>query len=82
MSFLNDNYPLEEEAVCFCCANIVAAIQAIHDQGIIHGDIKPQNVLIDDEGYLVITDFGLASYAPNGKQNELCGTEGYMVRYA
>ncbi len=40
---------------------IVSAIAAAHQNRIIHRDIKPQNILIDKEGNVKITDFGIAS---------------------
>ena len=40
-------------------------IVALHDEHLIHGDIKPDNILIDDDGHIAITDFGLSCYCPD-----------------
>jgi len=47
------------EAV-YVMKQLTSAVQAAHEKGIIHRDIKPQNVMIKDDGTIKITDFGIA----------------------
>ncbi len=43
------------------CSQIVSGLQAIHCTGIVHTDIKPDNIMLDDRGRIQIIDFGLSS---------------------
>ena len=64
-----------EEVARQLCAGIAAA----HDRGVIHRDLKPSNVMIDGEGRVRITDFGLAVQTAEGVAGEVVGTPAYMA---
>lgn len=49
-----------EEQTKFIIASILVGIDYIHDYNIIHNDIKPENIVFDDQGYPRITDFGIS----------------------
>ncbi len=52
--------PLSTELVVSVSRQIVEALRYVHRRDIIHRDIKPQNIIIDDEGRVKVTDFGIA----------------------
>ena len=49
-----------EDRSKFYAAEMLLAIECLHSNGIIYRDLKPENVLLDNEGHLKLTDFGLS----------------------
>lgn len=56
----------------FYVAQIVLGVEYLHSLDIIHRDLKPENTLINQDGYIKISDFGFAKHVP-GKTYTLCG---------
>ncbi|KAJ2901521.1 hypothetical protein MKZ38_001706 [Zalerion maritima] len=69
-----------EEAVRFWIAELGCALRYVHGQGIIHRDVKPDNVLLDGEGHVHLTDFNVASdVIPRKMLSSKSGTLAYLA---
>ncbi|XP_041661527.1 rho-associated protein kinase 2-like isoform X2 [Cheilinus undulatus] len=55
---LTMNYDIPEKWARFYTAEVVLALDAIHSMGFIHRDVKPDNMLLDQQGHLKLADFG------------------------
>ncbi|WP_200303630.1 serine/threonine-protein kinase [Streptomyces adelaidensis] len=52
--------PLSPQRAAHIGAEVLAALRAAHDAGVLHRDVKPANVLMSNDGRVVLTDFGIA----------------------
>lgn len=72
--------PLAEGRVRVFAAELGSAIGFLHDFGVIHRDVKMENVLLNERGHLMLTDFGLSRRLWRGERaSTICGTIGYMA---
>ncbi len=58
---------------------ICHGLEAAHDREIVHGDLKPSNLMIDARGRAKIMDFGLANFSRRSGYREVAGTPDYMA---
>lgn len=73
---LQDYGRFDESIARFYIAELVIAIEHLHSLGVVHRDLKPDNILLDSNGHIKLTDFGLsdiaiATYTINKKAPEL-----------
>jgi serine/threonine protein kinase len=77
--------PLPLSTVVSYVNQIASALQYAHDLYLIHRDVKPENMLIGDNGAILLTDFGISTVAhnsytlPQNQQENIGGTVSYMA---
>ncbi|KAM6986240.1 rhodopsin kinase GRK1-like [Aplochiton taeniatus] len=78
---VDENNPgFNEPRACFYVAQIIQGMEHLHQKRIIYRDLKPENVLLDNEGNVRISDLGLAVELKENKNHTkgYAGTPGYM----
>ena len=75
-----NNYFTEEKAK-FYAAEIILGLNYLHKNNCIYRDLKPENVMIDQNGHIKLTDFGLSKLCEDFpcKTKTLCGTPEYLA---
>eukprot|EP00698_Gefionella_okellyi_P025375 TRINITY_DN9260_c0_g1_i1.p1 TRINITY_DN9260_c0_g1~~TRINITY_DN9260_c0_g1_i1.p1 ORF type:complete len:541 (-),score=93.97 TRINITY_DN9260_c0_g1_i1:141-1763(-) len=82
--FLSEHGHLEKQLVLSFIAQLAAAVKHLHRLGIVHGDIKPSNLLQHVDGTLKLGDFGLArmlsgSPSVSLRSHKFCGTPNFAA---
>jgi serine/threonine protein kinase len=71
---------LSNEKALEITRQLLAALSAAHERGVLHRDLKPANIMLDGQGRVRIMDFGIAvSRAEETQTGDLCGTPAYMA---
>ncbi|XP_075060654.1 cGMP-dependent protein kinase 2 [Mixophyes fleayi] len=79
-SLLRDRGSFDETTAKFCIGCVTEAFEYLHQIGVVYRDLKPENLLLDSEGYVKLVDFGFAKKIfPGQKTWTFCGTPEYVA---
>ncbi|KAG5422336.1 FUN31 [Candida metapsilosis] len=75
--FIEVKKDLSEYECKFIFKQIVSAVYHLHKEGIVHRDIKDENIIVDEKGFIKLIDFGSAGYVKQGPFDVFVGTIDY-----
>jgi len=80
-SHLQREKKFPEPRVRFYCAEIVLGLEYLHSSGVLYRDLKPENLLLRDDGHICMTDFGISKQGlgDNDRTTTFCGTPEYLA---
>ncbi len=79
---LTKHRTVKVDRIARVCAQVATALDYAHRQGVVHRDVKPDNVLFDEDGNAILTDFGIATAQFHGRLTaggRAMGTPHYMA---
>jgi len=78
-AYMQGKGSLTERDARFYAASVTLALNSMHEIKIAYRDIKPENIVFDERGYVKLVDLGLAKHIPAGKTWTICGTPDYIA---
>lgn len=78
-AYMQGKGSLTERDARFYAASVTLALNSMHEIKIAYRDIKPENIVFDERGYVKLVDLGLAKHIPVGKTWTICGTPDYIA---
>lgn len=78
---VNRQKRLHEPLACLYSAEVLLALIHLHEREIVYRDLKPENVVLDDDGHALLTDFGLSKEGVAGLRGakSFCGSIAFMA---
>ncbi|CAD8087289.1 unnamed protein product [Paramecium primaurelia] len=77
-TYLRNAGTVQNEEAQFYSAQVVLMFEYLHTKNIVYRDLKPENLLVQNDGYLKLTDFGFAKVVED-RTYTLCGTPEYLA---
>ena len=77
-TYMRSQGPLPPPSARFYAAQVTIMFEYLHGKNIIYRDLKPENLLVNSDGYLKMTDFGFAKVVA-GRTYTLCGTPEFIA---
>jgi len=79
LDVIQNRGPLDLSEAREIASQFLAGLEAVHEAGLVHRDMKPENVMLTRAGRVVVMDFGIAKSVSEGKGGLIAGTPAYMA---